>query len=276
MRNTLPRGGKRLILLLGSIAAMIAGFGIVAPLAASADQGCEVEYEVQKQWTGGFTAKVTIANLGDAISGWDLSWTFPSNQRITQAWNTTATDSGDRVTASNLSYNATVESAGSTSFGFNGSWSGANEIPTAFTLNGVVCGIAGEPTTPPDDQTGPVSSIGVVPVYASDQDLFLEFYTEKLGMELRFDAEVQPGVRWIEVGLPGQHANIAILAADAWPDQPARTDWMTLHTTDLTASMEELSERGVELSDRVPSPYGDFCILTDPDGQQVVLAEVPL
>ncbi|THV42853.1 VOC family protein [Glycomyces buryatensis] len=121
-----------------------------------------------------------------------------------------------------------------------------------------------------------VSSIGVVPVYASDQDLFLEFYTEKVGMELRFDSEVHPGIRWIEVGLPGQHANLAILAADAWPDQPARTNWMTLHTTDLTVSMKELAARGVELSDRVSAPYGDFCTFTDPDGQQVTLAEVPL
>jgi len=39
------------------------------------------------------------------------------------------------VTATNLSYNATVPPGGSTAFGFNGSWSGTNPPPTAFACS---------------------------------------------------------------------------------------------------------------------------------------------
>ncbi|WP_199035178.1 cellulase family glycosylhydrolase [Glycomyces salinus] len=148
---------------------MVAGIGITAPMVASAAEGCEIEYRVDSQWPGGFTGNVTIHNLGDPIDGWDLTWTFPSGQQITQAWNADVTTSGDEVTASNLGYNATIASGGSTSFGFNGSWSGSNDSPTQFFLNGVECtGDIGEPTPttttsePPPDDTDAMETVAAM------------------------------------------------------------------------------------------------------------------
>ena len=57
----------------------------------------------------------------------------------TQAWNATVTSTGGQVTAVNVSYNATVATGATVSFGFGGSWSQSNPVPTAFTLNGVAC-----------------------------------------------------------------------------------------------------------------------------------------
>lgn len=121
-----------------------------------------------------------------------------------------------------------------------------------------------------------IDSIGVVPVYVQDQDVYVDFYVNKLGFEPRFDSEVAPGVRWIEVGLPGQHASVGILSAAANPDQPPMTNWATLHTTDLTKARAELVERGVEVSEPIPAPWGPFAMVTDPEGNQIILAEVPL
>jgi len=40
----------------------------------------------------------------------------------------------------NLNYNASIPAKGSyKDVGFTGTWSGANGIPTAFTLNGTAC-----------------------------------------------------------------------------------------------------------------------------------------
>ncbi|GAB3662130.1 hypothetical protein GCM10028833_42780 [Glycomyces tarimensis] len=138
------------------IVAVLAGLGIAAPMIAQAAEGCEVDYQVQSQWSGGFTANVSVTNLGDPIDGWELSWTFPSGQSITQAWNATVASTGPQVTVTDAGYNAKVASDASTSFGFNGSWSGSNTNPGEFTLNGVACtGGITQPTTPPDTTTPP-------------------------------------------------------------------------------------------------------------------------
>jgi catechol 2,3-dioxygenase-like lactoylglutathione lyase family enzyme len=88
-----------------------------------------------------------------------------------------------------------------------------------------------------------IDSIGVVPLYVQDQDVYIDFYVNKLGFKLRFDKEVTPGLRWIEVGLPGQHANVGILSAAANPDKPALTNWATL-TEEWAAGRERLVVRG--------------------------------
>ncbi len=169
MRTLIRSARRRTALLIGAVVAVVAGIGITAPMVASAAEGCEIEYRVDSQWPGGFTGNVTIHNLGDPIDGWDLTWTFPSGQQITQAWNADVTTSGDEVTASNLGYNATIASGGSTSFGFNGSWSGSNDSPTQFFLNGVECtGDIGEPTPttttsePPPDDTDAMETVAAM------------------------------------------------------------------------------------------------------------------
>jgi len=61
------------------------------------------------------------------------------DERITTAWNGAFTQSGESVRITNLSYNATIAAGGSTSLGFQGTWSTSAAVPTAFTLNGAGC-----------------------------------------------------------------------------------------------------------------------------------------
>ncbi|AZS85584.1 endo-1,4-beta-xylanase [Streptomyces griseoviridis] len=91
---------------------------------------CAVTYAVTSQWNTGFTGQVTIACSGAALSSWKANWTFGAGQQVTQAWNATCTQSGNAVSCANASYNGTVPDGGSVSFGFNGSWSGSNPVPT--------------------------------------------------------------------------------------------------------------------------------------------------
>ncbi|RIW39279.1 arabinofuranosidase, partial [Micromonospora endophytica] len=108
----------------------------VALPASAAAAGCSVNYAVSSQWQGGFGANVTITNLGDPLTSWTLTWSFGAGQTVTQAWNTTLTQSGAAVTARNVSYNGNIPTNGSTSFGFNGSWTSSNPVPTNFAVNG--------------------------------------------------------------------------------------------------------------------------------------------
>ena len=102
---------------------------------------CHVSYQTTSQWTGGFTANVTITDTGSAaLSGWTLKFTFPGDQHITSAWNDgSATQSGESVTITNASYNGAVAAGGSTSVGFQGTWTSSDAPPASFTLNGAAC-----------------------------------------------------------------------------------------------------------------------------------------
>jgi O-glycosyl hydrolase len=112
----------------------------VSSSSSGGGSSCRVVYTTTSQWTGGFTASVAITNTGSsAISSWTLKFTFPGNQAITNAWNGVETQSGENVTISNESYNGAIAAGGSTSLGFQGTWSTSDAAPTAFTVNGNSC-----------------------------------------------------------------------------------------------------------------------------------------
>ncbi|MDR6594113.1 cellulose-binding domain-containing protein [Saccharothrix longispora] len=127
---------------LTATAAALAGVG-----SASAAVGCRVDYAIASEWPGGFGANAVVTNLGDPVSGWRLSWTFSGDERITQSWNGSHTQSGTQVTATNAAWNGNVATGGTVSFGFNAT-SGARPTPPAgFTLNGVACTGSATPTS---------------------------------------------------------------------------------------------------------------------------------
>jgi hypothetical protein len=159
MGPALPKR-RRLRAAIAATAAAVVGAGAMAftMLAAeAATAGCDVDYQVTAQWPGGFNANVEITNLGDtAVDPWRLEWDFPGTQQVTNAWSTTATQSGAHVTAVGVEYNKRIAPAATSSFGFSGTFTGgANAVPTSFKLNGVACtGDTGpSPSNPPTNVT---------------------------------------------------------------------------------------------------------------------------
>jgi len=115
------------------------------PTPPTGGASCRVSYTITNQWTGGFGVNIAITNTGSsAINNWNLTFAFPNGQTITQLWNGSYSQSGSNVTITNVSYNGSI-AAGQTlasSPGFNGSWNGTNNKPTAFSLNGSACTVA--------------------------------------------------------------------------------------------------------------------------------------
>lgn len=128
---------------------------LAAP-AANAAPGCKVEYTITNQWNTGFGATVAITNLGDPITGgWTLEWDFPGNQQVQQGWNAQFGQQATKVTVRNPSWNGSLATGASISPGFNGTYSGTNDKPTSFKLNGVTC----DGTTPPPTDPPPGSKV---------------------------------------------------------------------------------------------------------------------
>jgi lysophospholipase L1-like esterase len=136
-----------------ALAVVAGGLGIATAQAATT--ACSVTYKVTSQWAGGFGADVAITNLGDAVTSWTLGWTLAAGQGVTQAWNAGVTVTGTAATATNVSHNGAIASGASVSFGFTGSWSGSNPVPSSFSFNGVTCGALPPPSPSPSPCTGP-------------------------------------------------------------------------------------------------------------------------
>ncbi|MEU4402694.1 non-reducing end alpha-L-arabinofuranosidase family hydrolase [Micromonospora orduensis] len=148
---------RKVGLVSAGVAVLASATVAVAMPAGAAAAGCSVTYAVSSQWQGGFGANVSITNLGDPLSSWTLTWSYSAGQTVTQSWNTSLTQSGSAVTARNVSYNSSVPTNGTVSFGFNGSWTGSNPAPTSFALNGVTCTGDTTPTTPPPTAPPPTT-----------------------------------------------------------------------------------------------------------------------
>ncbi|MFF5229129.1 lytic polysaccharide monooxygenase [Dactylosporangium sp. NPDC000521] len=91
--------------------------------------GCTATYAKGSEWNNGFSAAVTVTAGGAGTNGWTVRLTWPDGQTITSFWNATLTSSGAVSTATNMTYNGKLSAGQSTSFGFNGSWTGTNSAP---------------------------------------------------------------------------------------------------------------------------------------------------
>ncbi|WFE97742.1 arabinofuranosidase catalytic domain-containing protein [Micromonospora sp. WMMD987] len=146
---------RRPVLVATATTLLLVSAATVQTGASAAAAGCQVDYAVSSSWQGGFGATVTITNLGDPVSGWRLTWNYSAGQTVTQLWNGSYTQAGAQVTVTNASYNGVIPTNGTTSFGFNGSWTGSNPAPTSFSLNGTTCTGGVNPTTGPPPTTPP-------------------------------------------------------------------------------------------------------------------------
>src|SRR5215472_1929299 len=117
---------------------------------------CNVVYTISPQSSTAFGATIDLENTGTtAWTSWTLQWIFANGQTISSLWNGVETQSGGLVTVTNESYNGSVAAGGSiTNIGFNGTITSGNPAPTAFAVNGNLCGsLGGDPPLAPTSLT---------------------------------------------------------------------------------------------------------------------------
>ncbi|MFF0150659.1 cellulose binding domain-containing protein [Micromonospora sp. NPDC005203] len=91
---------------------------------------CTATYRTVNAWSGGFQGEVTVTAGTAAVNGWNVTWNLNNGQRIDQVWNGTLSASGSTVTVRNVSYNGSLASGATTSFGFLGSGTPTITSPT--------------------------------------------------------------------------------------------------------------------------------------------------
>ncbi len=128
-------------------------------------------------------------------------------------------------------------------------------------------------------------------LWVHDQDQALEFYTRKLGMEVRQDVTLAEmgNFRWLTVGPAGQpDVSIVLMPIPGPPVMDPDTaeqvkDLMSkgfagtvfLTTDDVRTEYEQLKRRGVEFTeDPEERPYGIDSGFRDPSGNSFRLTQV--
>ena len=128
----------------GSSAPIAAGPTAARPapgsVPAAASVSCTATYSVVHAWPGGLQAQAVLTNTSTSpVGGWTLTWSFVGDQRVTDLWNGDFTQSGERVSVTNASYNGTIAPSASVTIGFTASSTGSVAPPGAFRLNGTDC-----------------------------------------------------------------------------------------------------------------------------------------
>jgi uncharacterized glyoxalase superfamily protein PhnB len=128
-------------------------------------------------------------------------------------------------------------------------------------------------------------------VWVHDQDEALQFYTQKLGMEIRADVTLSElgDFRWLAVGPANQpDVSIVLMAIPGPPIMDADTaeqvrslmakgfaGTVFLTTENVYADYEQLKSRGVEFSETPEErPYGIDSGFHDPSGNSFRLTQV--
>ncbi|MBV8297735.1 MAG: VOC family protein [Acidimicrobiia bacterium] len=133
--------------------------------------------------------------------------------------------------------------------------------------------------------------IAVAQVWVHDQQEALDFYTKRLGMEVRADVSFPEmgEFRWLTVGPPGQEdVGIVLMPIPGPPVMDEETaeqvrtvmakgfaGTVFLATDDCQKSYEELRARGVEFTEPPEQrPYGIDSGFRDPSGNSIRLTQV--
>jgi predicted enzyme related to lactoylglutathione lyase len=133
--------------------------------------------------------------------------------------------------------------------------------------------------------------IATAQLWVHDQDEALDFYTNKVGLEVRSDVTVPElgNFRWLTVGPAGQDdISIVLMSIPGAPViDPSTADQIRdlmgkgfagtvfLSTDDCQASYEEMSARGVEFTEKpFATPYGIDSGFRDPSGNSLRLTQV--
>jgi len=133
--------------------------------------------------------------------------------------------------------------------------------------------------------------IATAQLWVHDQGVALDFYTRKLGMEVRADVTLPEmgNFRWLTVGPAGQpDISIVLMAIPSAPVMDAETaeqvrvlmakgfaGTVFLTTDDCQAAYEELTARGVEFNEPPEErPYGIDSGFRDPSGNSIRLTQL--
>ena len=121
-----------------------------------------------------------------------------------------------------------------------------------------------------------LQKVGRVCVTITDTDRAIDFYVDTLGFEKVVDVPMGPGMRWVEVALPGHETTIALAPPPPGQSAGGAQTGIILDTADVDADHAALKAAGIDVDDEI-SRYGDpvppMFWLRDPEGNSLCIVQ---
>jgi uncharacterized glyoxalase superfamily protein PhnB len=132
-----------------------------------------------------------------------------------------------------------------------------------------------------------IKTIGGTIVYVSNQSRAVEFYTQKLGFEVKSNMQFGDNIKWIEVAPKESNSTLSLVEPNREllkTDEEINRAKMKIGTdtdvwfyaNDIESTYEELKGKGINLTKPEKQDWGGtMSILKDQDGNLFGLISVP-
>ena len=121
-----------------------------------------------------------------------------------------------------------------------------------------------------------ITQLASVSLAVEDYDEAIQWFTEKLGLELRMDGSMGGDYRFITVGVRGQDDVSIVLHKpnEGTPKTPSSIHGLHFHTDDCRQEVERLRQHGVTITlEPDVQPWGVQAVFEDLYGNTHVLVE---
>ncbi len=116
--------------------------------------------------------------------------------------------------------------------------------------------------------------IELVAIPVTDVDRAKRFYTEQAGFNADHDYPVSEGLRFVQLTPPGSACSI-VIGEGITKAAPGSVEGVQMVVSDIQAAHDELTARGVEVSEVQEFPWGQFVFFSDPDGNRWSVQAIP-
>jgi predicted enzyme related to lactoylglutathione lyase len=114
----------------------------------------------------------------------------------------------------------------------------------------------------------------VVPMPVTDVDRAMAFYSDQLGFHVDFDQRPTPEIRFVQLTPPGSACSI-VMGLGVVQMPPGSQRGVMFVIEDADAARKELTAKGVIVGPVDEQPWGRFLHVHDPDGNELVLQQLP-
>ena len=123
-----------------------------------------------------------------------------------------------------------------------------------------------------------INKIGKITLYVNNQEEAKKFWTEKLNFVVKFEKEMGPNMKWIEVGPSDKEFTTFVIydkkmMAAQNPNANLGHPSIILSTSHIEKTHAELKENGVTVGNIMKMPYGSMFDFVDMDGNKFLVRE---
>ncbi len=123
-----------------------------------------------------------------------------------------------------------------------------------------------------------INNISKITIYVDNQEEARKFWVNKLQFIVKFEQQMGPKMRWIEVA-PSEDSQTTFVLYDKNmmkaqnPNVNVEHPSVILSTNDIEKSYEEMKNNGIEVGELMEMPYGKMFSFKDLDNNQYLLRE---